>query len=191
MKFILNSTLIAACLLAATSVMHAQERIYAVSGTVTSVNSKIQMTEADTDDGTAGHFRWIKTPGTTIDFNKNVNADATPAEKFTSKGDHAILYYFGEGDVRTLVAVRDLGAGPVEVTTGSVVKLNRKERLLTIKKTSGAEASFHLDPKTVVGTPDGVMEDLKFDLNKGDSVRVTSAQANGSDTALLVVPAIT
>jgi hypothetical protein len=35
-----------------------------------------------------------------------------------------------------------------------------------------------------------VMEDLKFDLNKGDSIRVTSAQAKGSDTALLIVPAL-
>jgi hypothetical protein len=191
MKFILKSCLIAACISVTSSVAHAQLRIYALSGTVTSVNPTIQMTEVDTNDGSSGHFRWIATPAPSIYFDKHVKEDATPANKFTTKGDHAIVYFFGDGDVRTLVAVRDLGAGPVEVTTGSVVKLNRKGHMLTIKKTSGAVASFILDPKTVVDTSDGVMEDLKFDLNKGDPVRVTSAPANGSNTALLVVPAIT
>jgi hypothetical protein len=190
MKLIVESCLIAICLGVAIPAANAQARIYAVSGTVTSINPKIQMTEVDTDDGTTGHFRWIATPGPAIDFNKNVSADATPADKFATKGDHAIVYFFGEGDVRTVVALRDIGAGPVEVTTGTVLKLNRKERVLTMKKTSGEEATFHLDVKTVVGTPDGVMEDLKFDLNKGDSIRVTSAQEKGSDTALLIVPAL-
>ena len=188
MKCIQKSCLIAACLSLTVSVADAQARIYAVSGTVTSINPKIQMTEVDTDDGTTGHFRWIKTPGPAIEFNKNVNADATPADKFTTKGDHAIVYFFGEGDVRTVVALRDLGTAPVVVTTGTVIKLNRKERLLTVKKASGEQASFHLDAKTVAATSDGVMEDLKFDLNKGDSIRVTSAPANGSDTALLITP---
>jgi Tfp pilus assembly protein PilE len=190
MKFSFNSCLIAACLTLPLCVAHAQERIYAVSGTVTGINPKIQMTEVDTDDGTTGHFRWIKTPGPAIDFNKTVSADATPPDKFTTKGDHAIVYFFGEGDVRTVVALRDLGAGPVEITTGAVVKLNRKERTLTIQKAAGAQVSFHLDPKTVADTTNGVMEDLKFDFNKGDSIRVASAQVNGSDTALLIVPAI-
>jgi hypothetical protein len=190
MKFILKFFLATACSSLAISAAHAQARIYAVSGTVTSINPKIQMTEVDTDDGTTGHFRWIKTPGPAVDFNKSVSADATPADKFTIKGTHAIVYFFGEGDVRTVVALRDLGAAPVTITIGTVVKFNRKERTLTLKKTTGEAAEFHLDPKTVVATPDGVMEDLKFDLNKGNSVRVTSAQANGSDTALLITPSM-
>jgi hypothetical protein len=190
MKFIFKSCLTAACMTLPISLAHAQERIYAVSGTVTSINAKIEMTEVDTDDGTSGHFRWIKKPGPAIDFSKSVSADATAPDKFTGKGDHAIVYFFGEGDVRTVVALRDLGASPVEITTGAVVKLNRKEHLLTIQKASGAQASFHLDPKTVADTPDGVKEDLKFDFNKGDSIRVTSSQVNGNDTASLIVPAI-
>jgi hypothetical protein len=189
MKFILKLCFVAACFSMALSSAHAQARIFAVSGTVTSINPKIKMTEVDTDDGTSGHFRWIGTPAPEIDFNKNVSADAIPADKFTTKGDHVIAYFFGEGDLRTLVALHDLGAGSVAITTGTVVKLNRKERVLTIKKTTGEEATLHLDPKTVVATSDGVMEDFKYDLNKGDAVRVTSGPANGSDTAWLVTPA--
>lgn len=189
-KLIFKLCLFAAACVITVSSACAQERVYAVSGTVTSINPKIQMTEVDTDDGTTGHFRWIAKPGPAIDFNKSVSADATQPDKFTAKGDHAIVYFFGEGDVRTLVGLHDLGSAPVTITTGNVVKLNRKDHTLTLKKSSGEEVVFHLDPKTVVATTDGVMEDFKYDINKGDPVRVTSTQSSGADTAWLVMPAI-
>ncbi len=58
------------------------------------------------------------------------------------------------------------------------------------KNASGTEESFHLDPKTVADTSTGVMEGYKFDLTKGDQVRVMAAPANGTTTALLIVPAV-
>jgi hypothetical protein len=155
---------------------------------VQSINPKISMIEVDTDDGSSGHFRWAKAPGASIDFDKTVSSDATPADKFTGTGHHVIVFYYGEGTVRTVVALHDLGDGSVEKSTGTVVKLNRHEHLLTIKSDSGAEVSFHLDPKTVADTATGVSQGFKYDLSKGDAVRVTAAQANGSDTALLIVP---
>jgi hypothetical protein len=148
------------------------------------------MTEIDTDDGSSAHFRWLKKSEESIEFDKTVSADAVTADKFTTKGTHVIVYFFGEGDVRTVVALRDLGDGSVAKTSGTVVKLNRKEHLLTIKNSSGAEESFHLDPKTVADTATGVTQGFKFDLSKGEQVRVTAAQANGSATALLIVPGV-
>jgi hypothetical protein len=171
------------------SLAHAQERVHALSGTVTSINPKLGMIEVATDDGSPGHFRWMKTP-TPLDFDKAVSADATAADKFTLKGDHVIVFYFGEGTERTAVALHDLGAGQVDKTTGTVVKLNRRDRLLTIKNIAGAEVSFHLDPKTVADTANGVLEGMKYDLSKGDPVRVTAAAANGGETALLIAPAM-
>ena len=146
------------------------------------------MIEIDTDDGSSGHFRWLKVSDGSINFDKSVSADAISADKFTTKGDHVIVYYFGEGAVRTAVALHDLGDGTMEKSTGTVVKLNRHEHSLTIKNSEGAELSYRLDPKTVADTANGVMEGFKFDLSKGDAVRVTAAQANGSDTAWLIVP---
>jgi hypothetical protein len=46
-----------------------------------------------------------------------------------------------------------------------------------------------LDPKTVADTATGVAQGFKYDLSKGDHVRVTATNANGSDTALLIAPA--
>lgn len=189
MKVCFRTCLFATCFALMTTIGHAQERVHALSGTVTSINQKIGMMDVATDDGSSGHFRWIKTPGPEIEFDKTVSADATAPDKFSSIGHHVIVYYFGEGTVRTVAALHDLGDGPIEKSTGTVVKLNRHDHLLTIKNAAGAEVSFHIDPKTVADTTTGVMQGFKLDFNKGDAVRVTAAQANGTDTALLVVPA--
>ena len=71
------------------------------------------MTEIDTDDGTSGHFEWLTKPGGAIDFDKAVSADAIAADKFTTRDTHVIVYYCGVGDVRTMVALRDVGTGTV------------------------------------------------------------------------------
>jgi hypothetical protein len=91
--------------------------------------------------------------------------------------------------VRTLVALRDLGTGPLVKSTGTVVKLDKHEHLLTIKNSTGGEESYHLDPKTVADAETGVATNFKFDLSKGDKVRVLATQSNGSSTALLITPA--
>ena len=190
MKALFRTCLVAICFALIGSTAKAQERVHALSGTVTSINAKIGMIEVNTDDGSSGHFQWLRSSGASVDFDKTVSADATAAEKFTMQGHHVIVYYFGDGDVRTAVALHDLGDASIEKSTGTVMKLNRHDHLLTIKNSSGVEVSFHLDTKTVADTATGVSENFKFDFSKGDSVRVTAAQANGSDTALLIVPAI-
>jgi hypothetical protein len=190
MKVFLRASYIAAICLVATSGALAQQRIHAVSGTVTSVNAKIAMTEITTDDGSSGHFEWLKKSDGSVDFDKSVSADAVAVDKFTAKGTHVILYYCGMGQVRTAVAVHDLGAGTIAETSGTVVKLNKHDHLLTIKNGSGTQESFHLDPKTVADTENGVAEDFKFDYSKGQQVQVTALQANGSETALLIAPAM-
>jgi len=190
MKVLFRTGFLATCFTLVLSVAQAQQTIHAVSGTVRAINPKIQMLEITTDDSSSGHFQWVKKSDGAIQFDKTVSADAIPADKFTAKGNHVIVYYFGDDTVRTVVAVRDLGDGSVAKETGTVVKLNRKERLLTIKNSSGTEESFHLDPKTVADTATGVMQGVKSDLNKGDQVRITAVQADGSATALLIVPAV-
>lgn len=188
MKNMLKVCVIAACFSAIASAAAAQEIVHALAGTVESVNAKIKMTEIDTDNGTSGHFEWLKKTGTDINFDKNVKADATEAEKFTTKGAHVIVYFIGDGDIRTIIAVHDLGSGPLEKASGTVIKFSRKERLLTIKTAAGAEATFRVDPKTVADTTTGVTEDFKFDFSKGDQVRVTYVASNGGETALLIAP---
>jgi hypothetical protein len=190
MKTFLQMSCLGAAFALASSMAVAQEIVHALSGTVTSVNAKIRMIEIDTDDGSSGHFEWVKKSGGEVDFDKSVKADATAVDQFTGKGDHVIVYYTGQGQIRTAVAVHDLGNVTVEKIDGTVVKLNRHDHTLTIKNGAGAEQTIHLDAKTVGDTATGVAKDLKFDFSKGDTVRVTAVQDNGGETALLITPAM-
>ena len=82
--------------------------------------------------------------------------------------------------------MQDLGPGPLENKTGTIVKFDKHQRLLTIKTASGVEESFRIDDKTVAETSVGAVEGHKFDPEKGDQVRVIATAANGSNTALFV-----
>ena len=189
MRTMCKAALCAICFSLVTSFAIAQARVHAVSGTVTSINSKIAMIEIDTDDGSSGHFKWMKSPGSPIEFDKGVRADATDADKFTAKGAHVIVYFTGEGTVRTVVALRTLGDGPFVSSSGTVVKVNRHDHLITIKNGKGADESFRIDPKTVADTTTGVVLGYKHDFDKGDTVHVTAVPAGEDKTALLIAGA--
>jgi hypothetical protein len=187
MRVLPKASFTAICFVLVASAAVAQQRVHALSGTITSINSKIRMIEVDTDDGSSGHFDFLKA-GTAIEFDKSVSADATAADKFTADKTHAIVYFVGQGDVRSAVALRSLGDGQLKTTTGTVVRFNRHDHVLIIKGSSGTEESFAIDAKTVADTETGVSQSFKFDFNKGKAVRVTALTTNGNATALLIVP---
>jgi hypothetical protein len=180
----------ACCLLVVISLAalaaNAQEVVHALAGTVTSVNPTQQTITVKTDDGSAGLFKDLMKSNVPVEFDRNVRAASVPASTFTRKGAPVIVYYFGDGDVRTAVALQDLGAGPLQKISGSVSKFNKHEHLLTIKDATGTSESFHIDAKTVAETPWGAVEGQKFDPAKGDRVRVTAVLANGAEDALFI-----
>jgi hypothetical protein len=190
MKRLFAVCLAAACLPLANPAAVAQSMVHALSGKVIAVYPKVKMTEVATDDGSSGNFQWIAKSAGPILFAKNVSEDTTAVDKFESKGDHVIVFYVGDVDNRTAVAVRDLGSAPVKIVSGTVLKCNRHDKMLTIQNSSGAEVSFRLDPKTVGDTENGVQEDFHFDFSKGQPVRVTAVQATDGNTALLIAPAM-
>ena len=189
MKLLSRSVLLATCFTLTVSLAKAQQIVHAVSGTVTTIHPKIQMTDIQTDDGSSGSFQWNK-PGVSMDFEKSVSADTVAPDKFTALQAHVIVYYYGAGDVRTLVALHDVGAGPFVKTIGRVVKLDRHAHVLTIQNSKGGEENFTIDPKTVADTETGVATNFKFDFNKGIQVDVLATQSNGAQTALLIFPVI-
>lgn len=189
MKLLSRTVLIASCFFLAVSIGNAQQMIHAVSGTVTTIHPKIQMMDIETDDGSAGSFQWSK-PGVSMSFDKSVSSEAIAADKYTTLQTPVIVYYYGVGQVRTIVALHDLGAGPFVKSLGRVVKLDRHDHVLTIKNSTGGEETYHIDAKTVADTETGVATNYKFDYNKGVQVRVLATQSNGSATALLIVPVI-
>lgn len=187
MKLLSRAFLLTICFSLTVSTAKAQEMVHAVSGTVTTIHPKIQMTDIQTDDGSPDSFQWTKS-GVSMNFDKGVSADAVTADKFTTLQAHVIAYYYGVGEVRTLVALHDVGTGPFVKSIGRVVKLDRRAHLLTIQNSKGGDETFAIDAKTVADTDTGVVTNYKFDYNKGVQVRVLATQANGSQTALLIFP---
>ena len=174
------------CLLLVTFPAHAQEVVHALCGTVRSIDSTNKTVTVVTDSGTSALFKESTKPEARLDFDKRIHADVIAADAFTKNEARVIAYYYGGGDVQTAIAFQDLGTGPFEDSSGTVVKFDRHGRVLTLKKTSGAEESFHLDPKTVAETPYGAMEGLELDAKDGDQLQVTASSVNGNETVLFI-----
>src|ERR1700740_715819 len=86
---------------------NAQEVVHALAGTVTSISPTERTITIKTDDGSEGLFHDLMKSNVSYEFDRNVRADSIPASAFTKKGAHVIVYYFGDGDVRTAVALQE------------------------------------------------------------------------------------
>ena len=174
------------CLLLATFAATAQEVVHALCGTVRSINSTAKTITIATDDGSEGLFKDFTKSNVSLDFDKRIRAEATMADAFTKNGVQVIVCYFGNSDVRTAVALQNLGTGPFEKSSGTVVKFHRNEHVLTIKNKSGVEESFHISPKTLAETAMGAVKGYELDLEDGDQVQVTASPVSGGETALFI-----
>jgi hypothetical protein len=85
-----------------------------VTGTVNNINLTAKTITVVTDDGSGGTFKAMTNSKTPVEFDKTLRADATAADAFKKNETRVIVYYFGEGDERTAVALRDLGTWAVQ-----------------------------------------------------------------------------
>jgi len=164
----------------------AQEVVHALTGTVSATNPNAHTITVKTDDGSEGLFKDMGTTQTSISFDKEIEAQTTPADQFTKAGSHVIVYYFGDGDVRTAVAVKDLGAASVHKSAGTVTKFDHHQHLMTLKDDAGQMEEIAIDEHTSVDATDGVVEGFKYKPNRGDHMIVIWTAANGRDTALFI-----
>jgi hypothetical protein len=163
----------------------AQEVVHALSGTVTSLNPE-KTIQVDTDDGAEVNFRDLTKSNIPLEFDKVLRTQATSADRFNINGTHVIVYYFGVGNLRTAVALQGLPPGALKRTIGTVIQVEKHQRLMTVESTPGGVQSFHIAPTTVVESAVGAVEGRKFDPQKRDQVRVTAAPAQGTGTAMFI-----
>jgi hypothetical protein len=185
-KGFLRICLLAGCFLPTSPAATAQEVIHALVGTVSSIDSTEKTIVVKTDDGFEGRFKDIMNPRRKIVWDKNARTDAAASNSFKKTGERVIVYYFGVGDSRTIVALRSLGPGTVTKTAGKVVSFDKRSRLLSITNQSGEAESFEIASDTVVDTEMGAVAGLEFRPAKDDPVRVTAAVVNGTRTALFI-----
>jgi hypothetical protein len=197
MRKLLAVCLVAGGLSVAAASASAQAVVHALAGTVHHVNQAGGLIVVNTDDG-SGRFFKDADGKMRVSLDKALAAETTPASKFTetaadASGDHVIVFYCADGggsNMRTVVAVDDLGKGPLEKTTGTVTHFDGHAHVLTIKNSAGTEQTFQIDAKTVAETSSGAVEGFKFDPEKGAQVRITATASVAGETALFIVPAI-
>jgi hypothetical protein len=160
-----------------------QSIVYAMTGTIRSV-SATELTA--TSSGVTQTFALAGKSHPSLDFDKELREDSTPAAEFHKPDAFAVIYYYGLASDKTAVAVKDLGAGPFEGTTGTVKHFDKHSHRLTITTAAGKPEEFIVGDKAVVDTGMRVEPGRKADPPNGSQIRVTAVPGNGADTIVFL-----
>jgi phosphotransferase system IIA component len=166
------------------ALLQAQEVVHAVTGVVTAVAPAENSITIKTNDGSEGVFHYKKDAKVDIEFDKDVRNGTAAPSAFNKVGDHVVAYYFGEGLERTVVAIKDFGASPLEVATGTVVKA--KHHAIVLKTDSGATETFDIAKDASAETPQGVVGGFKLDVDSGTRATVRYTDENGLKVAQFI-----
>ena len=185
LKGLARSCMYAVCLALVSVPMGAQEVVHALTGTVSSINNTAKTITVLQDNGSMGVFQGPNAKAR-FEFDKKIAAETTAANRFDQQGAYVIVFYFGDGDGRTAVALKNLGKGPFSSTEGVVERFDGHSHFITVRDNAGTVLTFKIDDGTVAEGNLGVVEGRKFAAEKGDHVRVVSSNDNGVLTALFL-----
>lgn len=163
-----------------------QEIVHALIGSVSSINTPNGTITLLLDSGSQSTFKAMSSSARHVAFDKKVAEDAVPANDFGNKGAYVIVFYFGTEEDRTAIAVKSLGAGPFSSLTGEVSNWNGHEHSLSVRGDDKKEHLFKVDAQSVAETYMGAVNASKFDIEKGDLVRLVSSMKNGVPTVLFI-----
>lgn len=186
LKAVMSACVFAGFLGVAVAPIAAQEVIHALTGTITTIDNAGKTITVLQDDGKKGLYQDLSNPKKSISFDKRIAAETTAANAFSKQGAYAIVFYFGNDDDRTAVALKGLGDGPFSSVTGTVTRFDPRGHTISVEDTSGATQTLRIDAQTVAEGGMGVIEGLKFQAQSGDKVRVVSGMVNGASTVLFI-----
>jgi hypothetical protein len=180
------SCVLVACLGSVTVSATAQQVIHALTGTVSSIDDPSKTLMVFQDNGSEGQFKDMTSGKTHLVIDKKIALDTTGADANKKKGTYVIVFYYGDSEDRTAVALKNLGAGPFTSTEGTVTKYEGKQHTITVQDKAGAEQTFRIAQNTIAEGYMGVVDGFKFQASKGDRVRVVGTMDNGATTALFM-----
>ena len=162
----------------------AQEIIHAAIGTVTSIDSAAKTITLLQAGATRELFRTSSNGRGELD--KRMSQDTQQAANFQAKGAYVVVFYFGDEQNPTAIALRSLGKGPFVSTIGKVTNWDRHRQAITVADSAGAIHQFRISPETIAETDMGSVDGARFQAQKGDQVRVVSETESDESTALFV-----
>jgi hypothetical protein len=186
LKAICFSCVFAGCLGSLTVAAHAQQVVHALTGTVSGTDDLSKTLIVFQDTGSVGQFKDMTSGKTRVVIDKKIALDTTAAEADKKKGTYVIVFYYGDNEDRTAVALKNLGAGPFTSAEGTVTKFDGKQHTITLQDKAGTEQTFKIAQNTVAEGYMGVVDGYKFQASKGDHIRVVGTTDNGAVTAVFV-----
>ncbi len=186
LKAFLCGCVVAGCLGSSAIAAHGQEVVHALTGTVSGTDNLAKTLLVFQDNGTEGQFKDMTSGKLRVVIDKKIALDTSAAEANKKKGTYVIVFYYGDSDDRTVVALKNLGAGPFTSTEGTVTKFEGKQHSITVQDKSGASQTFKIAESTVAEGYMGAIDGFKFQAAKGDHVRVVGTTDNGAVTALFM-----
>ena len=186
MKKLLFASMLVAYLLCLPVQSPCQEIVHAMCGTVSSIDPAGKTLTLFQDTGSQATFSINPSQTKRVSFDKKVASEVTPARSFQKQGAYVILFYYGVEENRTAFAVKNMGAGPFTSATGEVTDWNGHTQTISVLGKDGAVHSYKFDPQTVAETYQGAVDGSRFDVNKGEQVRLVALAKNGTPTVLFI-----
>lgn len=174
---------LAACLIALSGTLRAQWVIHSVSGIAHPSGNYFSVT---VEGGGNRNYTIAKKDPRSFKLPDSVTASAVAPASFTKAGANVVVFYYGYGSTATAVAVQDLGPGPFTYTLGTVTAFDRDRHTVSLHPASGEDKTFTLTDKTIVDAPSGVIDIGRFHPRKHARLRVTSSDAGGNATAVVI-----
>jgi len=178
-------TIVFACFGLVSAEVTAQQVVHALTGTVSSIDSATKRITVFQDNGTQGEFSDGTSEKPHLAIDKKIVLDTTAADAFKKTGAYVVVLYYGSDGERTAVALKTLGAGPFSSATGTVVKFEGKHSI-SVQDGTGATQTFKIAQDTIGEGYLGAVDGYKFQVSKGDKVRVVASAESGSPTALFI-----
>lgn len=175
---------VASCLFVCSG-MPAQMSVHAVAGQVKAVSAG--GLDVQVMPGAVSHFS-LPAKAQATDFPSDLQGESTPAREFHKVGDYMLVFFYGFGNQRTAVAVKDLGAGPYTKVAGTVEDFDKHARKVKVRDDSGKETDYVLADRLIVDSDLGATNGRRYSPHKGDALLLTCSGGDAPGTVAFLRP---
>jgi hypothetical protein len=162
----------------------AEDVVHAVEGVVTKVDLDAKTVFVKTADGTEHAFKY--TGKTTMRGVEAAGHETKVAAVDTyikgKEGSTVLVHYTEKGADKTAVGFRDMGKNTVKVSDGTVTKVDKAGRTVTVKTKDGTEETYHIAKDATVDTGHGLVKGGDY-AKQGAEVSVHYTEDAGKKVA--------
>ena len=120
----------------------AEDVVSAVHGTIQKTDSMAKTIVVKTADGAEHTFQFVG--HTAVHGAEKVAAGAKDAYHGLKEGSEVVVHYTAEGGKETAQEVDRIGEGGLKVTEGTITRVDRGAKTLTVKTANGTEETYQM-----------------------------------------------